>query len=169
MPEGAHVSAPGRVVLRGVGYGVVCGAALGVASVAVLLLVAYPSELGFVVVCAPYAALVGGVVGAFVGLFGGLVVVVVGAAMPGNERLARPVAGVAAAVPIFVLAMWTFSVRSGADPWVLSGWLWWLVVAVMSGAAGAAVGPRVVGGRRDRLPARRDNRQGCALGCTLLG
>jgi hypothetical protein len=149
MPERSRTSVP-RIFARSIGFGVVCGTALGVASVAALLiplsiLATDPGVLGDVVIYAPWAGIVGGVIGLLVGLFGGVALIVTGAADPGNEGLARPVAGVAAAVPFLALAAASVTDHPGDDAWVISGWLWLLVVAVMSGATGAVVGPRVVG------------------------
>jgi hypothetical protein len=157
MSEPSRTSAP-RILARSIGYGTVCGAALGIASVAVLvlplsLLAKDPVGLAYVVIYAPSAGIVGGVVGLFVGLFGGVALAVTGVADAGNERMARPVAGVAAAIPFLALAAAALADGPGAEAWVTGSWLWLFVVALMSGATGAFVGPRVVGFERNRRPA----------------
>jgi hypothetical protein len=157
MSERSRTSAP-RILARSIGYGALCGLALGIASVVVLvvplaLLEKDPAGMGDVVVFAPVAGIVGGIIGLFVGLFGGVSLIVTGVTDPGNERLARPVAGVAAAVPFLALAAAALADGPGAEAWVTGGWLWLSVVALMSGATGAFVGPRVVGFERDRRPA----------------
>jgi hypothetical protein len=155
MSERSRTSAP-RILARSVGYGVICGVALGIASVAVLvaplsLLAKDPAGMGDFVTYAPAAGIVGGIVGVFVGLFGGVALAVTGVADPGNEGMARPVAGVSAALPFLVLALPALTNSPEAEAWVIGGWLWSVVVALMSGATGALVGPRVMGFE----PARR--------------
>ena len=149
-----------RILARSIAYGVVCGAALGVVSMALLvvswsLLQMSAMSLSGLLIYGMPAGLVGGVVGLFVGLFGGVALAVTGVAGPGNERMARPVAGVAAAIPFLVLAVPTLTSTPEAEAWVIGGWLWLVVVALMSGATGAFVGPRVAGLEPCRRSAER--------------
>jgi hypothetical protein len=166
-------SAP-RILARAIGYGALCGLALGIASVVVLvvplaLLANDPAGIGDVVIFAPVAGIVGGVIGLFVGLFGGVALIVTGATDPGNEGLARPVAAVAAAAPFLALVAAALADGPGAPVWETGSWLWLLVVALMAAATGAFVGPRVVRLERDRRPAAPNNRPPrTLLRCTLL-
>lgn len=173
MSERSRMSAS-RILTRSIGYGAICGVALGVASVVVLvvplsLLANDPAGVGDVVIFAPVAAVVGGIVGLFVGLFGGVALIVTGVTDPGNERLARPVAAVSVAVPFLALAAAELADGPGEEAWVTGGWLWLFVVALMAGATGAFVGPRVVGFEGDRRPADLHNRRPRTLfRCTLF-
>jgi cytochrome bd-type quinol oxidase subunit 2 len=150
--------APWRLFARAWGYGAGCGAMLGVASVAPLIVVD-PSEPGVVVFYSVYAAIVGGIVGSVVGLLGGAAIVMADADRPGNEHRAGSVGAIAAASPFLLFAAWWLASIPGMGPelWLDDGWV--LVVAVVSVTTGAAVGPRVARGRSERLPARGGNRR----------
>jgi hypothetical protein len=144
----------GVLVARSIGFGFLGGSALGVAGLMVLLW--YPWEvnsawelLGDALLLSPYAAVIGSLMGAFVGLCCGVALVVAGPTATGDRLTARRIAGVAAATPFVVLA--AIASENDAQAWELGGWMWWLFVAAMGASTGAAIGPHVVGGRADPL------------------
>ena len=165
MPERYREPAPWRLFGRAWGYGAGCGAMLGVASLAPLIvfLVEDPSELSVVVLYIVCAAIVGGIVGSVVGLLGGAALVMADADKPGNEDRARPVGGIAGGSPFMFVALgWLATLPGvGSEPTMYDCWV--LVVAVLSVVTGAAVGPRVARGRSERVRSGFDSRGTRAL------
>jgi hypothetical protein len=148
----------GFVVLRSVGFGFLGGGVLGVAGLVILSVPPWHVDsawefVGDLVLLGVYAAIAGSVIGSLVGLFCGAVLVAAGPTVTGARRRLRVVAGVAAGTPITAVAAWQV-MSWGSRTWSLGGWLWWLVVAAMSAATGAAIGPHVVGGPADPIAPR---------------
>ncbi|HEY0869774.1 MAG TPA: hypothetical protein VGD55_05220, partial [Acidothermaceae bacterium] len=137
---------------RSVGFGVTSGAALGVAGFGVLAV--YPWESpSFIAlpVFDLFAAVIGAVMGGLVGFICGLLLVVAGPMARGDGRTVRRISSIGACAPFVLLAV--LDAENGGVAWELGGWFWWLIVAAMAFAAGAAIGPHVVGGRADPLAA----------------
>ena len=177
MAEQAGEPVPWRLFARALGYGAGCGALLGIASLAplVVLQVARPSGLIIVELYCACAAMVGGFVGSVVGLLGGAALVIADGDKPGNEQRARSLGGTAGAAPFvgcLVLGLAT-DPGSGSEQWTLGSWLfviWFFVVAVMSVVTGTVVGPRVARGRQGLgRPGFDDHRGRVSLRCSALG
>jgi hypothetical protein len=154
------------LVVRSIGFGFLSGAALGVASLVLLGLdpwcVSSAWEfVGDLVLLGLYAAPIGSVIGTFVGLCCGIALAVAGPAALGRRRSVQRIAGIAAGTPFVLLA--AIAAENGGQPWGLSGWLWWLLVAPMAAATGAAIGPHVVGGGADPLSLRHSCFRHCRL------
>jgi L-lactate permease len=130
------------IVARGLGAGAFWGAPLG----AVILLLTLGIAPADSLAAAAVGALFGAVIGGLVGLISGLVLAVAEHPNPTaqqeahrNDRNRRRTGLVSSCVPFLLLALTTI-----ADPRTL---LFWLPVALVSGAAGALLAPCVVAGR----------------------
>jgi len=151
----------GRIVARALVLGVLWGAAPGVAYLVALTLgsaVLSPSsgqlDVPLMVVGAPIAAIVGAVIGGVLALIAGIVLVVSGPVVLADRPRTRLIsAGSAAAIPLCLMF-----VSLGIS--AIGGWAWWLSVAVLAAAAGAALGPRVIHGKGQRTARRAICRRG---------
>jgi hypothetical protein len=129
-----------RTVGRSVVLGGVCGMALGVAGL--LVLAAYPWDPTELLFYTPYGAIVGGVVGALVGLFSGGVLLAAGPRVIADLRRTRVTAGIACGGPFVFVAGWLVAGTDGAlRPWSLGNPVWWLIVGVLASVIGGAVAP----------------------------
>ena len=166
MTRSAREYAGGMLVARSMGFGFVSGATLGVASVVLLSLHPWHYDsaweyVGDLVLLSLYAAPIGSIIGAFVGLCCGVTLAVAGPSALGRRRTVRRTASITAGTPFVLLA--TIAAGNTRQAW----WLLWLLAAAMAAATGAAIGPHVVGGRADPLTARHSCFRHCRVRRTV--
>jgi hypothetical protein len=133
VSEAVPVPRLGSVLRRGLGFGAVWGAVLGVVYLAGLAL--WTGNLGLIEAFVP-AAVVGTPVGAALGLLTALVLATIEPVFAENRRHARWVAGGTCAVAVLV-AMW----------WFAAGFKVVITMVPMAGFIAAGLAPRVLDGR----------------------
>ncbi len=135
----------GYLPLRGLGWGIVGGAVIGSACY-----LPFVSGGWLMIVFLPVAAIVGGVIGAPLGLACG-----VGLALGGSRLTQRPVAArmvagsISASIPIVVI-----SCCIKGPPTAAVGWLWMLGFCSAAFAAAAVLTPKVLWSKTERTRRR---------------